>query len=69
MTKFYRHLTREKYVFEGSGITTHRFTLSDHAMQGDNITMIELSHDGCLLEKLHSVFPTCFFFQCLNCHI
>jgi len=43
-------------------------SLNDHALQGDDITMIELSHDGRLLEKLHSVFLTCFFFQCLNCH-
>ena len=34
---------------------SHRFSHCDYSVKSDNVRMIKLSHDGCLLQKLHSL--------------
>ena len=35
--------------------STHWFFVTDYSMEGDDIWMFKLSHDGCLLEEFYLV--------------
>ena len=47
---------------------THRLSHCDDSKQCHNIGMIELAHDGCLLQELHFVLLLCSRFERLQSH-
>ena len=49
--------------------TTHWFSHSDHTIQLHHIGVVELSHDGCLLQKLDSVFLSGVWLQRLHSNL
>ena len=48
---------------------THRFSHSHYTIQLHDIGMVELSHDGCLLQKLDSVFLSGVWLQRLHSNL
>lgn len=49
--------------------STHRLRHSDHSVQPHNIGVVELPHDGCLLEESYLGILPQGGLECLHCHV